>query len=358
MSTSNPNSEPNPILAALTAALSSGPAQKLDDEVYKPRLQSYWRHNGSDWAEIVGRLSSEPAISVPISSEKLRLISWNIDILVPFAEERMRAALQYLEALVASTPASTPIVIFLQEMGISDLGQIRDAPWVQQHFHITERDERNWASPLYGTTTLVDRRLRIESVFRVRWISKFERDGLFVDVSVVQPRDADAPGHVKGDRKVLRLCNTHLESLVADPPVRPLQLQVAAEALHQGVVGAALLAGDLNAIQPFDRTLHEENGLQDAYLVRGGREDSDEGYTWGYQVPQPMRERFGCSRMDKILFRGDIKASWFERIGMGVRVEEEEVRERMREGEQDMEGWVTDHYGVLGDFELVGWVLE
>jgi tyrosyl-DNA phosphodiesterase 2 len=56
-----------------------------------------------------------------------------------------------------------------------------------------------------------------------------------------------------------------------------------------------------------------------------------------------MRERFGCSRMDKILCRGGVGVRGLRRVGVGVRVVE-------GEGE-----WVTDHYGVMGDFELEGW---
>jgi tyrosyl-DNA phosphodiesterase 2 len=267
-------------------------------------------------------------------------MSWNIDILVGCAEERMRAALQHLDGLVASTPSETPVVVFLQEMGQSDLEQIRNADWVKKRFNITELDHQNWLSPLYGTTVLIDHRLVIESIFRVPWVSKFDRDGLFVDIALANTGE---------DERVLRLCNTHLESLVADPPVRPLQLADASRYLKDTNVAAALLAGDLNAIQPFDRTLHSDNDLRDTYLELGGEEDSDAGYTWGYQVPQWMREKFGCSRMDKILLRSALQPRKFERIGMGVKVAED-AREVVEKDVED--GWVTDHYGVLGDFEL------
>lgn len=338
-------STPKEILEALKAALAAGPAQKRGDAFYKPRPQPYWYHNGSSWTS--SSTSTAPVQSNPeINPQAIRLASWNIDMLIGFAEERMSAALEHLSSLAASTPASTPLIIFLQEMSQSDLRQIRDAAWIQERFFITDLDESNWGTPLYGTTTLVDRRLSIAGVFRVPWISNFSRDGLFVDIALAASL-SPAP--------TLRLCNTHLESLVADPPVRPRQLQAAAPYLHDKPAAAALLAGDLNAIQPFDRTLHAENGLRDAYLELGGGEDSDEGYTWGYQVPQAERDRFGCSRMDKILFAGALRPVAFERIGVGVKVAEEH-RQRMRDA--GAEEWVTDHYGVIGDFELTnGWVL-
>ncbi|KAF2475419.1 uncharacterized protein BDR25DRAFT_391542 [Lindgomyces ingoldianus] len=346
----------SPIFEALAAKLSSGPAQKLEDAFYNPRPQSYWYHDGTTWVEATS--SPPPTITSSFNPTKIRLISWNIDILVPFSVERMSAALNYLSSLVSQTPASTPIVIYLQEMGQSDLSQIRDTRWVQEKFYITEYDERNWLSPLCGTTMLVDRRLRVQNVFRVPWISKFERDGLFVDIGLIPLSPSGSPSASAGEEtpkpNALRLCNCHLESLIADPPIRPLQLSAAATYLREDGISAALLAGDLNAIQPFDHTLHSSNGLKDAYLELGGVEDSDDGYTWGYQIPEYLKGKFGCSRMDKILFRGEVKAETFERIGMGVMVAEEKREEVREAGELE---WVTDHYGVMGDFSLEEWRL-
>ncbi|KAJ4299125.1 hypothetical protein N0V90_004369 [Kalmusia sp. IMI 367209] len=327
---------PKAILEALQKALTSGPAQKLQDSFYKLQPQPHYHHNGSTWITSSTSFPKAPP-SHPVNPKNLRLISWNIDMLIGFAEERMSAALDHLSNLVDSTGSDIPIVVFLQEMSQSDMQQIRDTPWIQHRFSITDLDEKNWLSPLYGTNTLVDRRLSISEVFRVPWISKFDRDGLFVDLNLS-----------KG--KVLRLCNTHLESLVADPPVRPLQLKAAAPYLHDTTVSASLLAGDLNAIQPFDRTLHTENDLHDVYLELGGQEDSDDGYTWGQQVPQALREKFGCSRMDKILYTGAVVPKNFERIGVGAKIAEEKRQEMKDAGEEE---WVTDHYGVMGDFDLL-----
>lgn len=272
-------------------------------------------------------------------------------MLVPYGNERMAAALNYLKGVVASTPTETAIVILLQEMTLSDLRLITSCQWIQQRFGITDKDHSSWIKPHYGTTTLVDVRLDVANVFRVPLLSKFARDGLFVDIAV-----SNQYASAEASEKVLRLCNVHLESLIANPPVRPYQLSAVAAYLHAPEVVCALLAGDMNAIEPFDRTLHTDNGLRDAYLSLGGKEDSDEGYTWGYQVPAVMRERFGCSRMDKILYAGDVRANAFERIGAGVKVAEEKRGEIREAGEEE---WVSDHYGVMGDFEISGdWVLQ
>jgi tyrosyl-DNA phosphodiesterase 2 len=344
------SNKPNPIMQALAAAFSTK-IQKREDAFYEPRQQSYYCVSSDDDWVAAGSGESPPKdeSQPPVHPTKIRLISWNIDVLVPFAEERMSAALDHLYDVVSSTEPESAIIIFFQEMGVSDMEQIRDSAWVKQRFNLTDIDSRNWLSPHYGTTTLLDRRLYIDSVFRVPWYSKFDRDGLFVDIVLHNQAHPDGP------QKTMRLCNTHLESLVADPPVRPIQMTAAKQYLHHDSVSSAILAGDLNAIQPFDRTLHEDNNLNDAYLLIGGEgagpgeEDSDNGYTWGYQVPQAMRDRFGCSRMDKIFFTGPLNPIKFQRIGMGVKAAEEHRQMMTEAGELD---WVSDHYGVMCDFVL------
>ena len=63
------------------------------------------------------------------------------------------------------------------------------------------------------------------------------------------------------------------------------------------------MAGDLNAIEPFDCTLDSGNNLHDMYLELSGKEDDKDGYIWGYQVPWWVSRKFGCNWMDKILDR-------------------------------------------------------
>ncbi|KAI9765465.1 MAG: hypothetical protein M1835_007376 [Candelina submexicana] len=141
-----------------------------------------------------------------------------------------------------------------------------------------------------------------------------DRDGLFVDIAVKSPNTSSS--------RTLRLCNTHLESLVADPPLRPDQVALAAKHLQDPSVHAGILASDFNAIQPFDRTLHTDNGLQDAFLDLGGQEDLEEGNTWGYQSMREVRDKFGPKRMDKVCYCGGVEVGRLKRIGVGVRVEE------------------------------------
>lgn len=166
-----------------------------------------------------------------------------------------------------------------------------------------------------------------------------DRDAFFVDVTIGPE-----------NRKV-RLCNTHLESMAFDPPFRPAQVELMARYLHEAGVHAALAGGDFNAIQPFDRTLHADNNLKDAFLESGGKEDTAEGFTWGQQAATALRAQFGCSRMDKVFFCGDVELVRFERLGQDVLVEGEE------EGKAIVElgfekPWITDHLGIMAEVEI------
>ncbi|KAL4996660.1 Endonuclease/exonuclease/phosphatase [Aspergillus recurvatus] len=269
----------------------------------------------------------------------IALYTWNIDFMLPFAAARMRPALAHLHGLMRNLPAGVAPVIFLQECTPSDLGTIAATPWVQDQFYVTDTDPTNWATTQYGTTVLVSKRVPIASVFRVHYSrTRMDRDALFVDITV-------------GPEKRIRLCNTHLESLALDPPYRPLQMQIIAKYLHQDDIYAAVAAGDFNAIQPFDRTLHADNNLKDAFLELGGKEDTVEGYTWGQQASTAQRAQFGCSRMDKVYFCGSAKLLKLEKFGEGVLVEgDEEGRQIANLGFE--KPWVTDHLGVMALFDV------
>jgi tyrosyl-DNA phosphodiesterase 2 len=162
-----------------------------------------------------------------------------------------------------------------------------------------------------------------------------QRDALFVDIPL--------PSSL-----ILRLCTTHLESLCAVPPKRPAQLAAAASHLRQAHAG--ILAGDLNAIEEFDKTLPSECGLKDAYLESGGVEGDEGGMTWGQMAWRGERRRWGLSRMDKVLFCGGVRLVGFERFGMDVVVEEEEAARELVEGRGLEKAWVTDHLGVKAEF--------
>ena len=165
-----------------------------------------------------------------------------------------------------------------------------------------------------------------------------ERDGLFVDVRM--------------NDKTIRVCNSHLESMAFEPPYRIPQMKLCAEYMRQAGIDGAIAAGDFNAIQDFDRTLHEVNELKDAYLELGGREDdAASGHTWGQQAATKLRQQFGTSRMDKVYFCGGLELLSFERFGAGVSVDDEQEHEAIVKLGFD-EPWITDHLGVKAVFNV------
>ncbi|KAI6799393.1 hypothetical protein KC361_g2886 [Hortaea werneckii] len=311
---------------------------KVPWELDKPYAQPYY-----SWSASAGTYNGEWQAQSPSTREDARpaavksimIYSWNIDFMLPFPDSRMRIALRQLEDRVSRQDASTATVIFLSECLHSDLRLITSDPWVQRAFHITDTDGSYWQSGHYGTTTLIDRRLSIESCFRVHYEqTRMERDALFVDVNMGK------------QGKPVRLCNTHLESLALDPPLRPLQMQLCAHYMHDSAVDGAVLAGDLNAIQDFDRRLHSDSDLKDAYLEFGGTEDDAEaGHTWGQQAATAQRQKFGTSRMDKVFFCGGVVCTAFERFGAGIELQDEGERQEILKLGFDRP-WITDHLGV------------
>ncbi|KAM0425732.1 hypothetical protein ACHAPT_008980 [Fusarium lateritium] len=305
-----------------------------DDE---PHTQSYHTFDSatSTW------VSKTPSGEAPAENGEIHgitLYSWNIDFMLPFAEARMKPALAHLGSLIGSSSPNTAPVIFLQECTPSDLATIAATPWVRERFHLTDLDTTNWATDHYGTVTLVDSRLPITAAFRVHYSkTRMDRDAFFVDVLL--------------QGKAVRLCNTHLESMAFNPSYRPPQMQIVAKYLREDLIHAGLAAGDFNAIQPFDRTLHTDNNLKDAFLELGGKEDTEEGYTWGQQAATKLREKFGRSRMDKVYFCGGAEVVKFESFGADVLTEGDEESIQIVELGFD-KAWVTDHLGIKAEVKI------
>ena len=307
--------------------MSARPELCMSNSNPKPMAQTPHAFAGGGWQPFSEQLSS-PSVST------IRLITWNIDAQAQGGPLRM----VYLEGLINTFPRELPLIIFFQEMVRNDLMLLQAAPWVRARFALTDTDTLHWKAPYYGTTTLVDRRLPLARVFRAFYKdTQMDRDGLYVDIAT-KPSAAN--------QRILRFCNTHLESLDATPPLRPAQFAEAAQHCHSPTVHGAVLAGDLNAIEPVDRTLPVTHGFKDAYLEAGGKEDSPEGYTWGYQSYAELQAKFGRARLDKVLFCGRVKVKGLQRIGIGVKVDEAK-RAKMRSfGALE---FVTDHYGLMAD---------
>lgn len=336
------------------------PVIKFDTPIPQPLYQ----FSKGAWMPVsTSSQANQPPQQTEVS--RIRLTTWNIDFSAPAGRERMAGALEYLSQFHKDGEEeennNPPSIIFFQEMTETDLQQIQSTPWIWDLFFITDLSDKYWMG-FYGTTTLVDKRLSVQRVFRVLYsTSRMQRDGLFVDVDV-------------GKGRVVRLCNSHLESLTSNPPRRPLQLKLVSEYMHGSgphsfppssspatkplpAPHAALIAGDLNAFAPEDLTAPLDCGLTDAFLVLGGQDGSPESFTWGQQAPDWLRVKHGCSRMDKVLFCGGLEAEGVRRVGEGERVwVEYPVESDENEEDEEEKGeyvWVSDHLGVQAVLRVI-----
>lgn len=345
-------------------------------EEYTPKSQPYYHFSGSKWQRDRPAAAREApsGANEKAGISNLRLLTWNIDFMAPFPQARMASALAYLRTVVESIPASTAVVVCLQELRqdmpinfdrleksfdpqiADDLRQIASAAWIQERFLVTDLTTNHWRCG-YNSVTLVDRRLGISDVSRLPFVSEYKREALLVDIAVRRSGE-QTEGGAGSRRSILRLYNVHLDSMAGKPPMRPIQWKACAKYLQDesdGVVGG-ILAGDCNANQDYDLTQAEENGFKDAYLEMGGQEDDPKGHTWG---PQSRSSRFPHKRMDKVCFcqpvgSGEdqqlLNLKSLEKIGVGVKIGDESISAKLAD-----EGWldfVTDHYGLMADFEI------
>ena len=226
-------------------------------------------------------------------------------------------------------------------MHAPDLATTAATPRVRQRFHPTDLDASSWATTQYGTATLVDASLAIDAAFRVHY------------PRTLMSRDAPFRRRVSLSGGTVRVCNTHNPWSPTRPSARtrcgPRRGTCAGKRCTPD-----WLRGTFSAIQPFDRTLHADNGLRDAFLEVGGEEDAERGYTWGQQAATKLREKFRCSRIDKVYFCGCIEVVGLERFGADVlTVAEEEGREIVALGFE--KAWVTDHLGIRAQSSLEEW---
>jgi len=129
-------------------------------------------------------------------------------------------------------------------------------------------------------------------VARVTVPSKYGRDALYVDI--VPP--TALPG------TVIRLINTHLDSLGDTLSYRAQQMEILANVLREP---GGIIAGDFDAISPEDDALVEENGLVDAWVALHGRADHPDGpvgATWGVGVG--LKGGLKAGRLDKVAMLG------------------------------------------------------
>ncbi|KAH9037801.1 Endonuclease/exonuclease/phosphatase [Lactarius pseudohatsudake] len=172
----------------------------------------------------------------------------------------------------------------------------------------------------YGTVTLVARSAPLTGSLCVHFgESRMWRNALVTDVVL---------GGAEPHAYILRVANTHLESLPEGTPRRVVQMRVIAGLLKDAKVLDGIVCGDMNAIAPSDETIAEANGLLDAWEQRQNRDE--DSTTWGYQP----RCRFPPGRLDRILHTPS----------KGVRIKD--VRRLAVGLEMPSGGWVSDHYGL------------
>lgn len=251
----------------------------------------------------------------------------------------MHALLAYLESFLGEeTP---PIVILLQEVHPDALMLLLGYEWVRRGFAVTNITlPRN--SLTYGTVTLVTKDLfpSVGRCFRVPFKeSAYGRDAVFLDLKIANPQANGTTQNGQIRDKVLRVGNTHLESLSGHGTVtRPLQLATIKDVLSLPEVYAGIVGGDMNAIVVEDEDLPARTGLKDLW-------EGDGGETWGYQPPC----EFPPGRLDKILAMGDVgvvRGTQVELIGVGLKTGPDEG------GGIASEGYVSDHYGLLGTVQV------
>jgi len=271
----------------------------------------------------------------------LTLITWNVDFANEYASQRLTAALDYLrdnafpEHKGAGPP---PCIILLQEIQNTAFNTLLVHPWVKDWFMVVPgKPEEGWPrGARYGTATLVR---------NIDWLaestcvhfgeSQMGRNALVTDVLLKGSSGRGAEPRAR----LLRVVNTHLESLPMGAPNRVVQLGVIAGLLRDAE-GGGIVGGDMNAIGPSDVTLAAQNGLLDAWEEqrrdrdwREGpmEEDEEDGITWGYQPPC----KYPPGRLDKILYTESdaFEVKGIRRLGIGLRT--------------PYDDWVSDHYALL-----------
>lgn len=266
--------------------------------------------------------ASYAADTLPTS---LSLVTWNVDFAAPHPKPRLKAALDYLQFHAFpqfNGGQPPPCLILLQEIKAEGFEVLLAHPWIRAWFMVVPGSaEDGWPRYAgYGTVTLVARSAPLTGSLCVHFgESRMWRNALVTDVVL---------GGAEPHAYILRVANTHLESLPEGTPRRVVQMRVIAGLLKDAKVLDGIVCGDMNAIAPSDETIAEANGLLDAWEQKQNRDE--DSTTWGYQP----RSRFPPGRLDRILHTPS----------KGVRIKD--VRRLAVGLEMPSGGWVSDHYGL------------
>ncbi|CDO75556.1 hypothetical protein BN946_scf184883.g18 [Trametes cinnabarina] len=249
---------------------------------------------------------------------ELRLISWNVDFMKPDTAGRLERILSYLQnSHLSSSPQ--PSCILLQELDVSSLDSILLNPWVRKHYAVTPTSASHWRAH-YGIATLISRTIPFTNAQMLVFSdTTMGRAAISIDIPILSS---------SGDRsRIVRIANTHLESLPQGANARRKQLAAIADLLREESVDAGVVGGDMNMIgDAADKSIHIAARLEDACLFP----NDPASHTWGYQP----RTCFSPGRLDRVFF-----------VGNGLRVDSVEVIGR---GLRTVDGrWASDHCGLL-----------
>ncbi|KIJ04867.1 hypothetical protein PAXINDRAFT_103988 [Paxillus involutus ATCC 200175] len=276
-------------------------------------------------------------------TQRLSLISWNIDAFSPRPVSRAKLILSH----ILEEPTS-PDILFLQEVTPEVRASLLDDARTRAAFLATDaEDQTSFKDVPFATMTFLSRACftsgldsqkegdgieRGENfmrgpVARVILPSKYRRDALYVDIA-----------HPMSPGTVIRLINVHLDSLEDTLHYRAQQMKILADVLREPGCCGGIIAGDFNAISPEDDAL-VDNGLVDAWVALHGRADLD-GATWGVGVER--RDGLGPGRLDKVAMMG-LKAKEIKVLRPGN-------IEVPRPGEKPVEIPWSDHCGLKFTF--------
>ncbi|PIL35602.1 hypothetical protein GSI_02330 [Ganoderma sinense ZZ0214-1] len=251
----------------------------------------------------------------------LRIVSWNVDFMADDTAGRMSCILDHLKKAVLGKHPH-PAVVLLQELDAASFAALLAHRWVREHFAVTPPNTRRWQHS-YGLATLVSRAARVERSQMLQFHrTVMGRAALLVDVSFQAPESHG--------RYVVRIANTHLESLPIGERARPAQLGAIADLLREPGVHAGVVGGDMNMIGAADQFIHVAAGLHDAGA------DGPEADTWGYQPPS----RFPPGRLDRIFYTpcADLVVEPVRVVGRGLKT---------KRGQ-----WASDHFGLQTTISL------
>ncbi|KAI0833452.1 Endonuclease/exonuclease/phosphatase [Trametes gibbosa] len=250
---------------------------------------------------------------------ELRLVTWNVDFMAPHSDARFLHILSYLQKSTLSAPPE-PSCILLQELDAKSFAALLASDWVRKHYAVVPDSTKEWCDHHYGNATLVSRSIPVQNVKKMNFYnSQMGRTAIFVDIPIRPWADSD-------ELRVVRVANTHLESLPQGTSRRPAQLKAIAELLCAEGVDGGVVGGDMNMIgDTKDQTIHIAAGLEDACLFP----DDPASHTWGYQ---PVCQ-WPPQRLDRVFFVGEgLLVDSVQVIGRGLRI---------KNGQ-----WASDHCGL------------